>query len=171
MTFLSEASNLDPDDGDTTQDVFVRDVLGAPAPPPPAPAGPQPAPPPRPPDVTAPAARLSGSSSQKLGGAVVVSIVCPDTACRATVSGTVHVPTAGPAKAKTYKLKTATRSLRKATSVKIRLKLSATATTAIRRVLKAGTRIIVKVQLTVVDAAGNMRTLTRQVRLRRRLRR
>jgi hypothetical protein len=57
VAFDSLASNFDPDDGDTTFDVFRRDVLGLPqASPPPPPPPPPPAPPPPPPPLPPPPA-------------------------------------------------------------------------------------------------------------------
>jgi RTX calcium-binding nonapeptide repeat (4 copies)/WD40-like Beta Propeller Repeat len=62
VAFTSAASNLHPDDADTSEDVFVRDVLGAPPSPPPPPAPqPQPsAPPPSPEPQPQPSAPPAG---------------------------------------------------------------------------------------------------------------
>jgi hypothetical protein len=48
-----------------------------------------------------------------------------------------------------------------------RLTLSERARAAIRRALRTGARIVVKLRVIVADGAGNRRTLTRQIRLRR----
>jgi len=79
----------------------------------------------------------------------------------------VLVPKVGRAKAKTYSLRPTTKAVAAAATAKIKLKVPAATATAIRRALKAGKRIIVKLKIRVVDEAGNTRMLTREVRLRR----
>jgi hypothetical protein len=83
------------------------------------------------------------------------------------VSATVAVPRLGRRKATTYRLKALTRSIVKGASGKrkIALRLSVTATGAIRRTLKAGRRIVVAFRIVVADLAANKRTITRSVRL------
>jgi Ca2+-binding RTX toxin-like protein len=66
-TFQSSASNLHPDDGDTTQDVFRRDVLGPPPAQPPAAQ-----PPAQPPPAQPPAAQPPAQPGCPLAGTVIV---------------------------------------------------------------------------------------------------
>jgi surface antigen len=161
VSFASTASNLDPADGDTISDVFLRDVLGdaasLPAPPDSASshAG----------DGTAINAKLSGSRSQKLGRTVVVTISC-EAACHATASGTVRVPKLGSAPARTYKTNVTTKAIRRGKKAMVRLRLSPIARVAIRRALRAGRSIVVELSVHVEEADGNARTLTRRVKLK-----
>jgi beta-glucanase (GH16 family) len=127
-----------------------------------------PAPPPPPPvfDSSAPNARLSGRTSQRLGRTVSFAIACPDEACRATGTGSIRVPRIGRVAAKTYRIRPVTWAIAGGTSVTVRLQLTSSARVAIRRALRAGRRITVRVGIQVVDSAGNMRPLTRRVALR-----
>lgn len=118
-------------------------------------------------DITAPLARLSGSRTQKLRTTLVVNVRCPDEACRASAKGTIRVPKVRATIAKTYKLRSVSRPIARATSAPIKLKLSATTRIAIRRALKARKQVVAKLGVAVVDAAGNKRTMTRRVRLTR----
>ena len=158
----------------------VSDELAIPAPPPPPVLARPPlvlAPPPPPPpapfvvapplDRTAPAATLSGATRQKLGPTVALTIACPDEACRATSSATVRVPRLGRAKAKTYHTAARTTLLDRGGRATIRLTLSRTARRAIARALRARKRIVMTLTVGVADGAGNRRTLTRRVTLRR----
>lgn len=156
---------------------YVVDGSGTPPPPPPPVAPPPPpvapppppvapTPPPPPADLAAPSARLSGSTSQKLGQSVFVAVRCSSEACTATGSATVRLPNVGATRAKTYKLATATRSIGPGAQQRLTLRMSAATVRAIRRALSARKRVVVKLRITVADAAGNKRTLTRQVRLR-----
>ena len=133
-------------------------------PPPPPPVAPTPPPPPA--DVAAPSARLSGSTSQKLGRSVFVVVRCSSEDCTASASATVRVPKIGATKAKTYKLGTAKRSIVQGAQQRLVLRVSTATGRAVRRALKARKSVIVKLRITVADAAGNKRTLTRQVRLK-----
>lgn len=147
-------------------------VLPPPAPPPPPPPPPLPPAaqqPPAPPaaDVTPPAVTLSGSRLQKLGSTVFVDVLCPREGCRTTLSGTVRVARIGAFKARTYRLKAVTRAMAQGSKARIALKLPAVARTAIGRALRARRATVVKLRIRALDAAGNARTLTREVRLRR----
>ncbi|HVF77100.1 MAG TPA: phytase [Solirubrobacteraceae bacterium] len=117
-------------------------------------------------DTTAPAASLTGST-QRLGMNVVLGISCTDEACRATAAGTIRVPKAGNAKAKTYKLTARTTAIGRGMKATVRLSLSGSARAAIRRALRSGARVVVSLRVSVADGAGNSRTLTRRIRLRR----
>jgi beta-glucanase (GH16 family) len=120
-----------------------------------------------PPDTTAPTARFFASRSQKLRAAVVVTVLCPDEACRATASGTVRVPSLGRSKASTYKPRARTATIAKGAKAAVKLKLSRGARAAIARALRAGKRIVLKLGVRVADNAGNIRPGTRQVTLKR----
>ena len=128
-----------------------------------------PAPTPTPPvasDATAPAAKLSGRRTQKLAATLIVGVTCLDEACRATSSANVQVPRVGPTRARTYALGKVTTRIAAGATARVELKLSAPARAAIRRGLKARRKVGVKLRVSVADAAGNARTLTRTIRLR-----
>jgi len=118
------------------------------------------------PDLAAPAATLSGSRKQKLGKTVAVTVACPDEACTATASGSVRVPKVGKRNAKTFKLKQVTRAIVIGGKSNLKLKLSATARASIKRALRAGKKVTVKLKVVVVDALGNDKTLKRNVSLK-----
>ena len=143
-----------------------------PPPPPPLPTTAFPPPPPLPPgngaiDTTAPIATLSGSRSQRLIATIRIGVACPAEACRATARATVRVPRIGATKARSYALKAVAIGLRKGVTTTLRPQLSSVARTAIRRALRRGRIVTVNAAVTVADAAGNGRTLKRQIRLRR----
>jgi hypothetical protein len=157
----------------STQD----DDVDPPVPPPIAPQAAAPAlqplplsfPPPAPPpavDTTAPKARISGRRSQKVRGASVVTISCPDEACRATATGSVRVPMLGRLRAKTHRTRTMTTAIAKGTRRTLEVKLAGSARAPITQALRAGKRIVLKLSIRVTDSAGNARTLTRQVVLK-----
>lgn len=79
----------------------------------------------------------------------------------------MRVPRVGAAKARTYRLRAVTRTIRQGSSATVRLKLSKAARRAISRALKARKRVTATVRITVADTRANQRTLTRQIRLRR----
>jgi len=135
-----------------------------------APIDPPPPPPPvapPAPDLTAPATTLSGSRLQKLAKTVIVTVACPVEACSATVSATVRVPRLGATRAKAYKLKTLKRSIARGAKRKIALRVTASSSRAARRALRLRKRVIVRFKITTADAAGNKKTRTRDVRLKR----
>jgi hypothetical protein len=116
-------------------------------------------------DVTPPKARLSGRT-QKLASTVAVGIRCPDEPCLATFSATVRVPLTGRTGAKTYRLKAVTAAVLTRATETTRLALPAQARAAIRRALKRGRHVVVRVRVEVADRAGNTQRLTRQIALR-----
>jgi beta-glucanase (GH16 family) len=118
-------------------------------------------------DRTAPSARLSGSTSQKAGTTVAVTIACLDEPCRATATSTVRVPKTGRARARTYKPAAIGTSVAKGQKVTVRLRLSRAARASIGRALRAHKRVFVTVKVRFADGAGNSRSLTRRVALRR----
>lgn len=117
-------------------------------------------------DHAPPAAKLGGRKLQKLGRSVRVRVLCRNESCRATAAGTVRVPQVGSARTKRYRLKKATAYIAKGRKPTLRPRLSKAARRAIKRALRARRRIIVKLRVTVVDKAGNKRTLGRRVRLK-----
>lgn len=117
-------------------------------------------------DTTPPSATLT-AAAQKLAKTVTVIASCTDEACTATTSGSVRVPRVAANGAKTYRLKPVTSKLAKGRKVTIRHSLSVTARVAIKRALSAGKRVAVGATLVAADVAGNPRTLTRQVSLKR----
>jgi hypothetical protein len=154
-------------------------IPAAPPPPPipqPVPApitlavSPQPAPAvravaPPPADRTAPAVTLS-TGARRLAGRIAFGISCPAERCRAAATGTVRVPRIGRAKARSFTLKVVATTIEQAGRGTLRLSISASARAAIRRALRAGRSIAVKLVVVVGDDAGNTRTLRRQIRLR-----
>jgi len=145
---------------------YVRVWNDAAAPANPAGSAPAPLPAPPPADTTAPNANLLGRTSQKLRATVPVTISCPDESCLAAAAGTVRVPRVGRVRAKTYRLKAQTTTIVKGTKVTVRLKLSPQARLAIRRALRARKRVVLALRVRVADGAGNVRPLSRRVRLR-----
>jgi beta-glucanase (GH16 family) len=118
-------------------------------------------------DTRAPIAKLFASRSQKLRAAVVLRVMCPDEACRATATGTVRVPRLGKARAAIYKPWARTTMIAKGAMAAVKLKLSRSARVAIARALVAGRRIVLRLGVRVADTAGNIRPSTRHVTLRR----
>ena len=78
------------------------------------------------------------------------------------VKATVSVPGAS----KSYRFKTVKRSIPLHGVRKIQLKLSATASRAVKRALRRGKRVRVKVTAIAVDDAGNRGVARRSIRLK-----
>ena len=135
-----------------------RNLFGEPSPPPPPP-------PPPPADTTAPALQLSGATAQKVlrQRRVFVVAACPAEACKATGKGRVSVRRS----AKVFKLTPVTKQISKGGKATLKLKLKRNALRAITRALKKGKRVGAKVTVTAKDAAGNITTKRRTIRLRR----
>lgn len=134
-----------------------------PAPPLSAPPPPPPSPPPA--DTTAPALRLGGAASQKVlrqRGMLVVAR-CGAEACTATAKGSVAVPGA----ARVFKFTPVTEQISTGGKATLKLRLKRKALRAIRRALKAGEKLRAKVTVTAKDAAGNVTTTRRTIRLKR----
>lgn len=168
-TFTVQAPAITPP-GDTTP------PSTPPAPAPivqPAPPAPRPTTAPQPPgpvavgDVRAPTAKLSGSRSVKLGKSVSVRVACTSERCTSRTSGSVRVPKSGRTRARTFRLKVVTKTIARGRAATVKLSLSKTVQTAIRRSLRQGRSISVKLRVVVSDAAGNDRTLTRTLKLKR----
>jgi hypothetical protein len=105
-------------------------------------------------------------ASQRLGRSVSIRVSCTSEPCRATAVGSVRVPRIGAARSKLFRLVRASAAIAQGRTVTLRPKLSRAARTAIRRALRRGRRIVVTLDVSAVDTAGNRRTLTRRVRLR-----
>ena len=139
-----------------------RKLLGEPSP---APA-PQPEPVQTPPaDTTSPALRLSGATVQKVlrQRGVLVVAACPAEACTATAKGKVSIRRS----AKVFRLTPVTKQVAKGGKATLKLKLKRGALRAIGRALKKGKRVSAKVAVTAKDAAGNVTTKRRTIRLKR----
>jgi hypothetical protein len=102
---------------------------------------------------------------QTLGPAVTITLSCRDEPCRAEATGTVRVSRIGRARARTFTSRSVLAIAQGATG-RVRLKLSASARTAIRRALRARRPVFMRVAVRVVDRAGNARTLRRTVAVR-----
>ncbi len=113
---------------------------------------------------------LAGSTVQKLGSSVSVTIGCPSEACHATVTGSVRTPTLAhrtKASARTYSLGTVSAAIGKGGRATLKLKLGAGLRAAARQALRAGRKLSVVLTVRAADSTGNATTLHRQVRLRR----
>ena len=144
---------------DSSDKVVACETVSTP-PPPPAPP-----PPPPPADTTAPKLALSGAAVEKvlrLHG-VVVFVSCPIEPCTATAGGKVVVR----GSSKRYKLKPAVTQIATADKVKLKLRLRKTALKAIRRALERGKKVSAKVTVSAADAAGNLTTTQRTIKLQR----
>lgn len=171
------AANTDASAAVRTFTVEVAAPAPAPTPAPePAPT-PAPAPAPAPTTVTAPPAAVvsttapvamfTASKLQRLGNNVRVSVFCPTQTCVASVSGSISVPKLGTRQARLFKLKQVTTMIAKGETATLRPALGSMARTSIRRALGRGRPITVKMTITATYAAGNSRTVTRRVQLRR----
>ena len=152
VSFESKADNLSSVDTPGVDDIFVRDVLGAP-------------PEPDPGDTTPPGVRTGAKGKQKLGKPIKI-VVTSDEAGTATAMGTASVKGGGGnrralAKAK-LKFKPATAQL--SAGVGTTLTLKPPKRTARR--LKHAKAANAGISLTVTDAAGNETTKALKVKLR-----
>lgn len=180
VAFDSTAANIDPADGDTASDIFVRQILGSDAPPPlpgvtpGAPGVPTPTPPPvlagppgtSSPDRIAPRLKVSGRLTQTLGKALEVGLLCPDESCRVTARGSLLVPRVDGVPARTYRLRPAVISIAAGRSLTVELRVWRTARAAAERAIRRGKRVVAAITLETTDAAGNARTVPRVVKLR-----
>jgi hypothetical protein len=118
------------------------------------------------PDVTAPVARLSGRRLQKFRDRVSVTIVCTDEPCKARGQATIRVPKVGSSRTKTLKL-SATGSLAAGARGTLVFRAPSSAARLIRGALAKRKRITAKLTVAVADAAGNHKSYSWSVRLRR----
>ena len=129
----------------------------APPPPPPAPVVAPPAA-----DRTAPAVRITSASSQRAlrRGAILVSLRCPAEACSASARATVALPGS-----RTLRLTAPRRAGTAGRSIALRLALTRSPRSAVRRALRSGRKPRAVVRILVRDAAGNETALRRTIKL------
>jgi hypothetical protein len=118
---------------------------------------------PTPVDTTAPLARLSGPREQHplRRGALLVDVTCPAEACSATAAATLRLP------GRAHALRLAARPVVLGPGQKrtLRLVMSRSARSALRRALRGGRVVKAKLVVVVADTVGNEATATRTVRL------
>jgi len=133
------------------------------APPGGAPPAPTPAGAPSSLDTTAPLARLSGPREQHplRRGALRVDVTCPAEVCTASATATLRLP----GRAHALRLKAKPVVLGRGQTRTLRLALSQSARSAVRRALRARSALKAKLLVAVADAAGNATTTARTVRL------
>jgi plastocyanin len=131
---------------------------------------PPPSPPPSDPgglpvtDNVAPKVTVAVRSRQRLAGRRAASLtVRSDEAATATLTGRLSVVGAS----KTFRLRKVTVSLTANVERRLAVRLTRTPLTAVRRALRRGSRPTVRLTVSVADAAGNVSSLKRKVRLRR----
>jgi hypothetical protein len=152
---------VDGYDGDSG--IFDLYVEGT-EPPPPPPPPPAPPPPVIPADITAPALAVGGATTQRiLRQRAVIVVATAGEACAATAKGKVSIRGA----AKPFKLTPVTKQIAKGKTAILKLRLTKTALRAIARALKARKRASATVTVTARDAAGNVTTKRRMIRLKR----
>jgi Tol biopolymer transport system component len=179
VLFDSLATNLHADDTDALDDLYVRDVLGAPATttttattdgsgtastattstPPPSP-GPPPAVILR--DTRAPLLVLRATRSQRLGAFLRLTGRC-DEPCTLAASATLSIPGA----ARVVRLRRVTRRLARAGTATLRIAVPRSARRSASRALRRRRRVIASVTVRATDAATNARVARVRVRLRR----
>jgi hypothetical protein len=170
-------------DGEAFVDAVAGPVFAdVQAPPPPLPA-PRPPPPPSPPPPPPPPARvadttivfrLTGRSPQRPPGArggIVVSLTCPQEACRVALKASLTVPalTKG-VRARKVGLRSASVALTRGRQADHAFKLSTTLRRRVARALRGArtrNRVTVLITATAVDAAANRSTKRRTIKLRR----
>lgn len=117
------------------------------------------------PDTTAPALRLGGATSQKVLRQRGVLVVATAPAEPSTVTAKGKVVVRG--SARVFKLTPVTKQVSGGAEATLKLKLKRSALAAIGRALKAGKKLSAKVTVTAKDAAGNVTTKQRTIRLKR----
>lgn len=117
------------------------------------------------PDTTAPALRLGGATSQKVLRQRGVLVVATAPAEPSTVTAMGKVVVRG--SARVFKLTPVTKQVSGGAEATLKLKLKRSALAAIGRALKAGKKLSAKVTVTAKDAAGNVTTKQRTIRLKR----
>lgn len=141
-----------------------RDVLD----PPPAPAAPPAAPAPTPASpgttgpVAAPAATVETALTQRLSRTVSARVTCPAAPCTVRVTGTVRLAGGD----RPTPLTRIRRTVTSTEATRLRVPLTATLRRAAARALAARHRVIVRLRITVTDAAGRLTSTTRLVTLR-----
>jgi hypothetical protein len=118
-------------------------------------------------DRVPPSASIALRKVQRLGPSVRLRLGCAFEACQVRVRGSVGVPRIGSSAPKRYALTPADAHIPQGGEATLAPKLSETARRAVARALRRGRRIVVKLTITIRDAAGNSTTLARDVRLKR----
>jgi hypothetical protein len=121
--------------------------------------------PPPPLDTTAPPLQLSGALSQRVlrQRGVLVTAASPAEASTVTARGKVMIR----GSANVLRFTPATKQIASGAKATLKLKLKRSPLSAIGRALKAGKRMSAKVTVTAKDAAGNVTTKQRTIKLKR----
>jgi plastocyanin len=115
-------------------------------------------------DNVAPKVTVAVRSRQRLAGRRAASLtVRSDEAATATLTGRLSVAGAS----NTFRLRKVTASLTANVERRLAVRLSRTPLAAVRRALRRGSRPALRLTVSVADAAGNVSSLKRKVRLRR----
>jgi hypothetical protein len=117
------------------------------------------------PDTTAPVLQLGGATSQKVLRHRGVLVVATAPAEPSTVTAMGKVAVRG--SAKVFKLTPVTKQVSRGAKATLKLKLKRRALVAIGRALQAGKKLSAKVTVSAKDAAGNVSTKRRTIRLKR----
>jgi hypothetical protein len=114
-------------------------------------------------DTTGPLARLSGPREQHplRSGALSVDVTCPAESCTATAAATLRLPN----RAHALRLKAKPVVLGQGEARTLRLVLSRSARSALRRAMRGHRVVKAKLVVAVADTLGNTKTATRSVRL------
>jgi len=126
-------------------------------------------------DVRAPLVTLGGTLAQSVKLGFVSVVVQPDEAASLSGSGTAARPAlratsrasaaARAEKAKNYRLQSTKAVAKARQKVTLRLRLSKSAIKAVKQGLARGRRSTARVSIVATDAAGNKRTVKRQIRI------
>ena len=115
-------------------------------------------------DTTTPGVTLGGKKTQKAGKSVSLVVSATTEDLWASASGGVSVPGAS----KVYRLKAIrNRFVARGTKATLKLKVPKKALKAIKRALRGGKKVKATIKLTARDAAGNVTTGKRTVKLKR----
>jgi hypothetical protein len=172
IAFASHASNLVSGWSNSEYfQAYVRNIQApAPVPTPPGgdnPSGGNPVPTPITPaaaDTRKPKLKLGGATVQKaLKAKAILVTATADEAATLRATGTLSLPT----KAKLFRLGPVTKKAAAQKRVTFKLKLSKKTLKAIKRALAKHKKVVVKVKVTAKDAAGNVGTATRKIRVKR----
>jgi hypothetical protein len=120
------------------------------------------APPPPTSDEVPPAVDIRAGKRLRRDGGIGVSVGCPEEACHLTAAGTVSVV------GRTLRLRPDhRRSVSHGGTVLLTPRLARRGLTAVRRALRDGRRVVAKLAVAAVDAAGNRGVERSTIRLRR----
>jgi hypothetical protein len=118
-------------------------------------------------DASAPDAELVGRTSTRIEVPKSITIVCWNERCRASAQASLRVPRTAVTRAATYTTAERPKTIAKGAAATLKLRLSRAARGAGIRALKRRRRVVLKLAVRVADGAGNTRTLTRRLALRR----